>query len=354
MATRLVYIINSLHIGGAEIGLCRLLDGLDGDRYRTTVFTIDGYSGEMAAKLPASVDLVDLDLRSGSSPSKLRAFGAATRRADVVVGSLYHSAMLARAVRPVNRGATIAVWCHNEVFKTPARRWLFDRTGWLGDVVLADSEVVSEMLVRDLGVHPDRVRTVPIAGIRLEEYPRVDHADRTPAVVGCVGRLTEQKNQFRILDVAERLDGDRFSFRIAGDGPLRDELTAAARERGLDNVTFEGAVPSVPAFLSELDVYVQPSVHEGLCITVLEAMAAGLPVVGSDVGGIGQNVDHGENGCLCDPADVTAFVDAVRTLGTDVTLRERFGNAGRDLVASSFTQGALVDEFETAIGRKDD
>ncbi|MDB2276555.1 glycosyltransferase family 4 protein, partial [Halorubrum ezzemoulense] len=86
-----------------------------------------------------------------------------------------------------------------------------------------------------------------------------------------------------------------------------------------------------------------------LCITVLEAMAAGLPVVGSNVGGIGRNVDEGESGYLYDPDDIDGFVSGIERLRTDPELRQQLGNHGREIVSELFTQEVLIKEFEKAI-----
>ena len=78
-------------------------------------------------------------------------------------------------------------------------------------------------------------------------------------------------------------------------------------------------------------------------------MAAGLPVVGSEVGGIGRNVEEGESGYLYDPKDVDGFVSGIERLRTDPDLRQQLGDRGREIVAESFTQEVLVREFERAI-----
>ncbi|WP_144924307.1 glycosyltransferase family 4 protein [Halorubrum salsamenti] len=347
--TELVYIINSLHIGGAEIGLCRLLNGLDPARYDITVVSLDGFSQDFVDEFPAWVRIVDLRIRSGIGVSTIRELYSIVRTADVIVGSLIHSSMVARAAKIVNPTATIATWHHADQFKTDLRRRAFRRTAGLCDVVLADSEPVAEMLISDLRLDRCLVHTVPIAGIDLEEYTPVTHQDSTNITVGSVGRLSEQKNHETVLDVAEQFQGSNIQFKIAGNGDLYEELQAQIRGRGLTNVSLLGLVEDIPAFLADLDIYFQPSLWEGLCITVLEAMAAGLPVVGSDVGGIGRNVEEGKSGYLYDPHDTDGFVSGIQKLRTDPNLRRQLGNRGREIVGESFTQKLLVKEFERAI-----
>jgi glycosyltransferase involved in cell wall biosynthesis len=205
------------------------------------------------------------------------------------------------------------------------------------------------MLISDLGLDHSLVHTVPIAGIDLEEYTPVTHHDSTEIIVGTIGRLSVPKNYTTVLDVAERFQGSNVNFMIAGNGELYEELQGQIDARGLSNVSLLGLVEDIPTFLMNLDIYFQPSLWEGLCITVLEAMAAGLPVVGSDVGGIGRNIEEGESGYLYDPNDVDGFVLGIERLRTDPDLRQQLGDCGREIVAESFTQEILVSEFEKAI-----
>ena len=128
-----------------------------------------------------------------------------------------------------------------------------------------------------------------------------------------------------------------------------DELKHEMQQREISNVTFHGEISDIPSFLETLDIYFQPSLYEGLCITVIEAMAAGLPVVGADVGGISQNVTNGENGFLFDPYDVEGYTDAIEELATDAEQREQLGSNGRKIVERSFTQERLVEEFKNAV-----
>jgi glycosyltransferase involved in cell wall biosynthesis len=345
---RLVYLINSLNVGGAEIGMCRLLDGLDEKRYEVTVVALDGKSHELDDQIPSWVRILRLYSGSPNVRETLN-FIQAARKADVIVGSLYHAVMVAKLVGVLNRDATVATWRHACPFKTPRRKTAFKLTTGLTDVILADSTAVAETLSNEVGIDVSKVHTVPIAGLDLSEYTMVDHQQSSEITVGSVGRLTEPKNFETVLTVAERLQETEIEFEIAGDGERYEKLEQIIDERSISNVTLHGFVNDIPRFLSKLDIYFQPSHWEGLCITVLEAMASGLPVVGSDVGGIGRNVEHGKNGYLYDPDDVSGFASAIRKLASDVALRRRFGERGRNVVAGRYTQDALVSSFEEAI-----
>lgn len=346
---RIIYIINSLEFGGAEVGMCRLLNGLNLKDKDVTVIALDGQNPILGDQIPPEVSVLDLSLTNTPSLSDFIQFLGLIRDADVVVGSIFHSAIVARAIGFLNPNAMIATWHHNTEFKTNLRKQMFIHTAGFSDVVLADSEPVAELLVDDLGLEKERVHVVPIAGISLEQYDCAKHEGSANIRVGTVGRLSEQKNYGVLLDVAERLKEADITFEIAGDGEMYDEIKAEIGVRDLTNVSVLGSVDDVPSFLVGLDIYFQPSLWEGLCITVLEAMATGLPVVGSDVGGIDRNVEVGSSGFLYKPIDVDGFVSGIEKLASDPQLRERFGKRGREIVAASFTQDVLVEEFERAI-----
>jgi glycosyltransferase involved in cell wall biosynthesis len=348
-SVNLIYIINSLGVGGAEVGMSRLLDGLYKNKYDATVVVLDGRSTGVDDKIPNWVNILRLSHSSDNFFRSWWGFVRVIRDAEVIVGSLFHSVMAAKFGGVVNLNATVATWRHNTCFKTQKRKMIFNLTSGLTDVVLADSGAVAEALVEETHIDSSLVHTVPIAGIKLSDYPIVDHEETDTLVVGTVARLTEQKNHSSILDVAERLQNTNIRFEIAGEGELRNQLEEEIERRELANVTLRGFVEDIPGFLTDLDIYFQPSHHEGLCITVLEAMAAGLPVVGSNVGGIAENVTHGKTGFLYDSTSTDAFTSAIRDLAQDSVLRAELGQAGRETVKKSFTQTTLVSEFEMAI-----
>lgn len=141
-----------------------------------------------------------------------------------------------------------------------------------------------------------------------------------------VGRLKYPKDAGTLVEAAALLEDRDFELVIVGDGPERPALEAAARD---DRIRFAGARDDVPDLLAASAVFVLSSRSEGLPISVLEAMAAGLPVVASDVGGLREQVVHDETGLLVPPADARALADALARLVDDPALRRRLGDAGR-------------------------
>jgi len=155
-----------------------------------------------------------------------------------------------------------------------------------------------------------RAHVVPL-GIDLERF-RNGRPTLEGRIVGNVARLAEQKGQRDLIAAAphvlERHPDVRFV--VAGEGELRDELERLAEPLG-DRFTFLGAREDVPDLLASFDVFAFPSRFEGLCLAVIEAQAAGVPVVATPVGGIRETVVEGETGWLVEPRDVEALAERI-------------------------------------------
>ena len=208
---------------------------------------------------------------------------------------------------------------------------------------IAVSHGVARSLVGHGIVPAERVRVV-WNGIDVEAYapvaPQRRAARRSKALglppdtrlVLCVGRFTPQKGHDVLLEaaaLARRQDG-RVVLALAGDGPLRDELAHRAAQLGIAGaVRFLGRHADVPQLLGCADVLVQPSRFEGLPLTVLEAMAAALPVVVTDVIGCNETVVHGESGLIVPPEDPSALAGALLEVLGDPPRAARLGAAAR-------------------------
>jgi glycogen(starch) synthase len=183
------------------------------------------------------------------------------------------------------------------------------------------------------GVPEDRIHVVP-SGFDTELFAEPGR-DPFPGVphprIGYVGRLAEQKAPHLLVEAFARVRPEA-SLVMVGDGPLRHVVDAAIqRSPARDRITTSGFVPHhrVPSVLSALDVLVLPSVYEEMGSVLVEAMASGLPVVATRVGGIPEVVVDGQTGLLVPPADVAALAEAIDQLVGDPDRRRRMGEAAR-------------------------
>ena len=164
-------------------------------------------------------------------------------------------------------------------------------------------------------------------------------------LVGFLARLHEGKGPIEFIDAIAlaRQRGARIRAAVVGNGPLDREVRAHAGREDVAVMPFRGG-PF--AALAAFDVYVLPSRWEVFGITIVEAMAASLPVVATDVGGIPEVVADGETGLLVPVGDTPALAGAVERLAQDAGLRERMGEAGRARWEARFRHSAMVDAVE--------
>lgn len=209
------------------------------------------------------------------------------------------------------------------------------------------------------GQAPGEKFTIIPSGVDLSDYkPRAAEKDAAlcarfgvrpdQTVIGSMGRLVEIKG----LDVglaAFILIAAKFPqtvLLIAGDGPEQERLEKRAAEAGLaERVRFVGWTDEKPSFLSVCDLFLMPSRNEGMGRAAVEAMAAGLPVVASRVGGIKDLVIEGENGLLCEPENPVALAENLTVLLTDLPRAREMGVRGVAR-AGHFSLAAMIDGLD--------
>ena len=189
-------------------------------------------------------------------------------------------------------------------------------------------------------------------------------APRGSIVVGSVGRLAEVKNQGSLLDAIHILLKirpqwrDNLRFVLVGDGPLRQRLQQQAIELGIaDFVWLAGDREDIPRLLQAMDIFVLPSLAEGISNTLLEAMATGLPVVATQVGGNPELIEDGHNGCLVPVSDAQALAETLQGLIESPAARKRMGENGLQKIRQSFdwdsTVEAYLGVYDELLGRVD-
>ncbi|MEA3503465.1 MAG: glycosyltransferase family 4 protein [Actinomycetota bacterium] len=207
------------------------------------------------------------------------------------------------------------------------------------DHLIAVSEAVAAH-AQSLGACDIPIDVIP-NGVDLTAYhPAATPQDRSGAVVGIfVGRLLPNKGPQYLLKALQGLPTDLdYLIRIAGDGPMQDELERTVADRGLgDRVEFLGLRSDIPDLMRDADFFVRPSTLEGMPLTVLEAMASGIPVIATNVAGTGEAVVDGETGILIEPGDIKALSGALENMIRNEPTRLEMGAAGRRRAEESFS-----------------
>ena len=179
--------------------------------------------------------------------------------------------------------------------------------------------------------------------------------DGDAVVFGCSGRLSPEKGYDRLIRAFALLGRNgttpgpksRVQLIVLGEGSLRGDLEKLARREGVaDRVIFAGFHPRVREVLPAVDVVVASSLSEGLSVAMLEAMAAGRCIVGTDVPGIREAVDADREALIVPAGDVESLGHALRRVGDDPALRERLGSAARRRFEVDFTAARMVERYE--------
>jgi len=217
--------------------------------------------------------------------------------------------------------------------------------GWIDRYVCVSRD--SARVAAAQGI-PHRKVEVIHNGIDLERFPDAGPRPRGPIVA--VARLSPEKSLdtlVRATALAVQEDRD-ITVEIAGDGPCRGELAALAEQLGLTvrQLRFLGQVKEIPQLLARSDVFVLPSLSEGISLTLLEAMASGMAVAATQVGGNPEVVADGATGLLVPAGDPPALAAALLRLRRQRDLNRRLGRAGRARVERLFDIRRMVADYE--------
>ncbi|MDQ2674359.1 MAG: glycosyltransferase family 4 protein, partial [Chloroflexota bacterium] len=230
--------------------------------------------------------------------------------------------------------------------KRQAYRTLYRRGSRIAHFVAVSDDVADAVraTVRPPSGH---LHTIP-NGVDVHRYGRADRSAMRrelgipddAAVVMCVAKMLEQKGHRVLVEALAAPEVADLPLRVllVGDGPLRKEIEDRARRAEVwDRIRFLGNRPDVPRLLAAADIFVLPSLWEGLPIALLEAMAAGLPSVATAVSGTRQVLTDEENGLLVPPDDAGAIAAAVARLVRHRELRDALGAAARQHVLAEFS-----------------
>jgi glycosyltransferase involved in cell wall biosynthesis len=351
-------LITTFDIGGAERVYVTLARGLVRRGYRVIAAALQARSGAVARELEGSgVTTLDLGMRGKADVAVLWRLVRLLRRerVGVVYTFLHHAQFLGRIAARLAR--TPIVLSSQQIMGWETRRGeMLNRvTARWCSAVVGVSRNVARYLVQRVGIPAEKVVTI---------YNCVDvdafGADtevarpRRGAVIGSIARLDPAKDHptlfhaFRLV-LAARPDA---RLVLAGAGSERERLEALAGSLGIrDSVEFLGHVGDVRTVHDRLTLYVQSSHVEGMPVAVLEAMAAGLPVVATRVGGNEEAVLDGVSGILVPPRSAHDLADALVRLLNDPEGARRMAGEGRRHAKAVFSADAMVDTTEALIQR---
>lgn len=362
MTKRIVRAITRLNIGGPARQALLLTRALR-PGYETTLITGVPQAGEGELSDPEVVPTRIPLVRPLSPTADLKAYRALKATIEDVRPALVHTHMAKagalgrRAARSVDASIRTVHTFHGHVldgyFRPSVERVFIEierRLARKTDALVAVSDEVRDALL-DLRIgSPQQWRVIPL-GFELDDLLAVERpsgalraavgvASDTP-LVGVLGRLAPIKDHATLLEAMSRLESVHLV--VLGDGELRQQLEGKTRAMHLgDRVHFLGWWTDVPSAMSDLDVVALTSRNEGTPVSLIEALAAGVPVVATDVGGVRSVVEDEVSGYITQPRDAEAIARAIRALLDDGDKRRVMGAAGRVHVRERFSSTRLI------------
>ena len=359
---RVLFLLTSMPVGGAETLLVNLVRRLDRRRFTPEIVCLKepGPLGEMlAAEMPVHSDLLacKYDLRILPRLMKLMRRPQADAVVTVGAGDKMFWGRIAAHLAGV---PVVASALHSTGWPDGVGRLNRLLTSWT-DAFIGVADAHAEHLVQNERFPAEKVNTI-YNGVDCDRFaPQDASAIRRELgiaadapVVGILAALRPEKNHELFLAGAKEIRAalPAAQFIVVGDGPKRPELEQLAADLGIaDAVHFVGSRSDVPALLAACDIVALTSHNEASPVSILEALACGVPVVASNVGSVRETVVDGETGRLFPAGDLAAFVAATVGLLNSPADRERMGAEGRRRVEARWSLDAMVRGYEQLIER---
>jgi glycosyltransferase involved in cell wall biosynthesis len=362
---RLLLVITLAEMGGAQTYVASLLPALAAELDVTVAAHGDGFlrgAAGAAGVRYVALEHVRRPLHPGRDALGLLELVRLCRRVrpDIVHANSSKAGVLGRLAAALTEVPVRIFTVHGWAFKahtgaaSTAYLWAdrLMRPLTTTTICVAESERAAGLAARTCA---ERSTVVIPNGVELDR-PRRRHTTATPVELLAVGRLQEPKDFLTLVRAIPRLPPGSVRVRIAGDGPDRGAIEDETNLLALaGTIEVLGARDDVAALLAQADVFVLPTRSEGMPLSVLEAMAAELPVVASAVGGVPELVRDGETGALVPPADPAALAHALAPLVADPDLRARLGRAGRERAEHRFSlqrfRAAHLDLYRASLAR---
>lgn len=347
--TRVVYLSHAYMVGGAEEMVLNLVRRLP-DRYEPAVVSIHnaGPIGEEIRKTGVPFRVLGLNpgLLRPFDVLRLRDFLQAWQPAIVhtflLTGSLYGRFAAMMAGVPIVIGTEVNIYENKRPSHVRFEQWLMRGT----DAVIASAKSVKDFYVGQVGADPSQVEVIynAVDWSQLESTLTRDQLRASIGVppeamaAGIIARLTEQKAHRVLFEaIAQHPSLQQLHLVVVGDGELRESLKQRVATLGLQHrVHFVGARRDLGNILNAVDLFTMPSLWEGLPLSLVLAMGAGLPVVTTRVAGIPEVVQHGISGLLVSPGKSDELAAALARVIEDASLRRSLGEAARAFVRPRF------------------
>ncbi|CAN5395758.1 glycosyltransferase [soil metagenome] len=363
-----LHVVYSFDVGGLENGIVNLINNMPADAYRHAIVALTKASDFKLRIKREDVLIVQLHKPPGQGiwlyPRLFRLF----RQLRPTIVHTRNLAALETMVPAWLAGVPVRI--HGEHGRdvddldgsSQRHRWMRRIYRPFVHHYFAVSRDLAEYLAQKIDVAPQRITQV-YNGVDSGRFRRVDgESFRTPGspfagpihwTIGTVGRMQHVKDQTLLANAfvlaLQRQPALRSRLRLVmvGDGPLRLAAQAILDAAGVAEIAWlPGERNDVPDVMRGIDCFVLPSLAEGISNTILEAMASGLPVIATRVGGNADLVEDGKSGLIVPPGDANAMADAIRALANDPNQASAMGAAGRQIAEQKFSIRSMVQTYQ--------
>ncbi|MHB8171380.1 MAG: glycosyltransferase family 4 protein [Thermincolia bacterium] len=350
--------------GGMKEHLCDLVANLDGERFNIVVACPrdSAVAREVAA---LGIQVVPVDMQGEISLwSDLKVISQLVRilregRIDILHAHSSKAGLVGRVAAILAGTPAIVFTVHNFIFydnlsalKKKVYALAEKILAYPTNTIITVSNALRDGIIKTEGINPDKIVTI-YNGIDTRPFEKAVNKDRlrqklkleSGPVIGTVARLAPQKGVGYLVEAAAKvvMEYPEAQFLVAGDGPLLPELKQQAVNLGIEkNIRFLGHWEDIAHLFAVLDVFVLPSVTEGLGLTVLEALAAERPVIATNVGGLPEIVHLGQTGLLAKVRDPVDLAKQILYMLNNPGEAERMALTGKVMVKEKFALETMI------------
>ena len=341
---KIVYVITGLFVGGAERLLLDTVRSLDRKQFEPVVVSFVG--GDMIPEFrQCGIRVIDLRMsRAWPWPGVWRLFKLLRiEKPEIIHTHLIHADIFGRVIGWLCGVPTIISTIHMVEEGRHKFPYLFLNrlTVRLNTELIATSENVKKEIAELEHIDPEKIKVIynavkdldPVSGEQIKNLRRAYGINPDEFLLGTISRLEVPRKGHHILfqAIAQLITSyPKLRCVVIGRGAGKDELLAQVRQLGIEShVSFTGEQDNIAEWLAVMDIFVLPSLHEGLPMAIIEAMAASCPIIATRVGGVGELIEHNHSGRLIESGNVGELCQAIEGLMSDAGCCHRMGEAAR-------------------------
>ena len=355
---KIIHLVEDLEVGGLEKVVSTIVLGVNKHKYEVEIWCLAA-GGSIADELEKKgIKVRIIGLRSYHNPIAVLKLAWLLRRerVNIVHTHGYFPGVFGRLSGFLAHTPRIIAHIHT----MKKRKAFIEKTfSHISDKIVCVSGAVQEFIINEEGVKKEKtllihngIETIgeTMSPEERQKQKKLLGFDQNDIILTVVASITKHKGHRVLLDAFSRVlkSNPKLKLLIVGDGPLMTNIEKQAHELNVSpNVKFVGLRSDVPILLDISDIFILPSVEkEGLGLSIIEALAMKKPVIGSELGGIPEIVQNGENGFLVPPGDPDKLSEAIELLVNDSHLREQMGKMGRRVFEERFTKERMINALE--------